>query len=270
MKYIIILLAFKSFSATAQQHTLKKMWETDSIIAIPESVLKIGQTLYISLIDGAPWDADGKGGVGMLSPDGSTYNDKWISGLNAPKGMGVFGNRLYVADINNVVVIDMRHGIVLKKIPVDSATGLNDISVTDEGVVFVSDSKLGNIWKIENDKALLYLNDMTGVNGLKNYKGNLYIGAGKSFVKATAQKQMTVIAEVPQPIDGIEPIGNGDFIVTSWSGYIYYVTAGGQVQTLLDTHNEKRNTADIGYDSDNRILYVPTFFAKTVAAYQLK
>jgi hypothetical protein len=48
------------------------------------------------------------------------------------------------------------------------------------------------------------------------------------------------------------------------------VTADGKVETLLETHQQKRNTADIGYDAQKRILYVPTFFAKTVAAYSVK
>ena len=75
---------------------------------------------------------------------------------------------------------------------------------------------------------------------------------------------------MPEGIDGIEPVGNGDFILTAWVGYIFYVTAAGSVETLLDTHLEKKNTADIGYDTAKRIVYVPTFNAKTVVAYMLK
>jgi hypothetical protein len=42
------------------------------------------------------------------------------------------------------------------------------------------------------------------------------------------------------------------------------------VETLLETHPEKKNTADIGYDPEKRIMYVPTFNAKTVTAYLVK
>jgi len=75
---------------------------------------------------------------------------------------------------------------------------------------------------------------------------------------------------VPQGIDGIEPVGNGDYILTAWAGYIFYVNADGRIETLLDTHLEKMNTADIGYDPDKNIIYVPTFNAKRVVAYRLK
>src|ERR1700744_280774 len=96
----------------AQTPSLQKIWETDTIVAIPESVLSepATKTLYVSLIDGGPWDADGKGGVGKLSPVGRQYNGTWITGLNAPKGMGRYGNRLYVADLSEVVVIDVSKG----------------------------------------------------------------------------------------------------------------------------------------------------------------
>jgi hypothetical protein len=273
MKHILtVLFAWSLLTSDAQQHSLEKIWETDSIVAVPESVLSgvNKNTLYISLIDGGGWDADGKGGVGKLDTNGKGYDSTWITGLNAPKGMGVYGNRLFVADINNVVVIDIKNGKVEKKIAIDSASGLNDITVSDKGIVYVSDSKTGMIWRIENDKPELYLSGMKGVNGLKYINDQLFIGSGKSFVKANAQKQITNIAALPESIDGIEPVGNGDFILTAWIGYIYYVSAGGNIETLLDTHGEKKNTADIGYDPAQRIVYVPTFNAKTIVAYRLK
>jgi hypothetical protein len=95
--------------------------EYRSIVAIPESVLpdlKKG-VLYVSLIDGGGWDVDGKGGVAKLSLDGKKYDGNWVSGLNAPKGLGMYGNHLYAADISEVVVIDIPSGKIEKKIPIE-------------------------------------------------------------------------------------------------------------------------------------------------------
>ncbi len=66
---VFIFLLGASVVAKAQTHTLVKMWETDTIVAIPESVLPDvkKKILYVSLIDGGPWVSDGKGGVGKLS-----------------------------------------------------------------------------------------------------------------------------------------------------------------------------------------------------------
>jgi len=271
-KIICFLLIIGAVSANAQTHQLEKLWETDTTIAVPESVLPDfkSATMYISLIDGGGWDADGKGGVGKLSFDGKQYDGNWISGLNAPKGMGIVGKRLYIADINEVVVIDISNGKVEQKILLDSAKGLNDITVDSKGIVYVSDSRTAKIWRIKNNKPVVYLENQQGVNGLKAIGDDLYIGAGKSFIKADKNKTITKVAELPQGIDGIEPVGNGDFILTAWAGYIFYVTADGKVQTLLETHQDKKNTADIGYDAKKRILYVPTFNGKQVVAYSLK
>lgn len=271
MKYLLTTtIALLSLFVNGQQHQLQKLWETDTIVAVPESVLPVKDVMYVSLIDGAPWDADGAGGIAKISRDGSNYNGKWITGLNCPKGMGIYNNRLFVADLSDVVVIDTKNGNVQKKISIPGASGLNDITVSDKGSVYVSDSKTGKVWKIDNDIPQVFLDSVNGVNGLKAIGDQLLVLGGKSFISVNAQKQITKIAELPQGGDGIEPVGNGDYIATSWSGFVYYVYADGRVETLLDTSKEKRNTADIGYDPVKKIIYVPTFNAKTIVAYQLK
>ena len=271
-KTITIFLIYLPAFLFAQQHRLEKLWQTDTIVAIPESILpdyKLG-ILYVSLIDGGGWVADGKGGVGKLSMDGKKYDSAWITGLNAPKGLGRVGNRLYVADISEVIVIDIQKGKIEKKIPIEGAKGLNDITVDTKGIVYVSDSRTNTIHKIENDVASVYIENQKGVNGLKAIGTDLYILNSTSLVKSDAQKNITPISELGFGGDGIEPAGNGDFIVTAWAGAIYYVYADGRKELLLDTREQKKNTADIGYDSVKQILYVPTFNGKTVAAYHLK
>jgi sugar lactone lactonase YvrE len=271
MKIITILL-FTIFSQVSlAQHKLEKIWETDTIVAVPESVLfQNSNTMYVSLIDGAPWDADGKGGVARMTAEGKNYEGSWITGLNAPKGLGIRGQQLYVADLSEVVVIDTKNSSIIKKIAIPGASGLNDLTVSENGTLYVSDSRTGKIWKIDNDMPEVFLDSVRGVNGLKAVGNELIVAAGRSFLKVDQQKKQTQIAELPQGGDGIEPVGNGDYIVTSWIGQVYYVYADGKVETMLDTSKEKINSADIGYDPLSRIVFVPTFNAKTVAAYRLK
>ena len=99
---------------------------------------------------------------------------------------------------------------------------------------------------------------------------NLYIAGGKTIWKANAKKELTKVTELPNGIDGVEPVGNGDFIYSSWGGYIYYGNKNGKNELMLDTHKEKINSADINYDPVHHILYVPTFWKKSVAAYRLE
>jgi hypothetical protein len=271
-KSITILLLIAISTLHAQKHSLVQLWSTDQVVATPESVLPDfkNNTLYLSLIDGGPWDVDGKGGIGKMTSKGTQYDSNWITGLNAPKGLGMYDGKIYAADISEVVVVDMRKGKLLRKIPIEGATGLNDITVTLHGIVFVSDSKTSRIWKLENEKPVLYLENITGANGLKAVNDDLYFAKGPALMKADAQKKITQIANVGQDIDGIEPVGNGDFLVSAWAGYIFYVYQDGHSELLLDTHEQKKNTADIGYDPANRIVYVPTFFDKRIVAYRLQ
>lgn len=255
----------------AQQPSLTKLWETDTIIAVPESVLPdpANNILYISLVDGGPWDVDGKGGVGRLSPDGKQYNGSWITGLNAPKGMGRYGNRLYVADISDVVVIDIAKGKVIKKIPVPGESGLNDITIDDNGVVYVSDTKSGKVYSITNDVPTLFMDNLEGANGLKASGRNLYILARKQVLLADPNKNLKVICDLPNGGDGVEEVGNGDLIVSEWIGNVFYVYADGRKVQMLDRKPEKKNTADIWYDQKSKTLYVPGFFGKTITAYRV-
>jgi hypothetical protein len=271
-KSLLIVSLATAFVANAQSHKLQKIWETDTVVAVPESVLPDlkENILYVSLIDGGGWDTDGKGGVAKINPDGKHYNGTWITGLNAPKGLGRYNSNLYAADISDVVVIDISKGSIIKRISIDGASGLNDITVDNKGNVYVSDSKTARIWRITNDVPILYLENITGANGLKAIDDDLIFAQGKLLQKVNAQKQVSKIAELPNGIDGIEPVGNGDFIVTAWQGYVYYVSGNGTVETLLDTHQAKKNTADIGYDPVKKIVYIPSFNGKTVAAYSLK
>src|SRR5436190_22843858 len=64
MKKFLLMVLSATTLTDAAQHQLEKLWTTDTIVAIPESVLpdfKKG-ILYVSLIDGGGWDADGKEG----------------------------------------------------------------------------------------------------------------------------------------------------------------------------------------------------------------
>ncbi|GGA95410.1 alginate lyase family protein [Puia dinghuensis] len=257
--------------AQTNAHFLEKLWETDTIVAIPESVLPNATNtgLYVSLIDGGGWDVDGKGGVGKLSLDGKHYTPGWITGLNAPKGLGRFGNRLYVADISNVVVIDIAKGAIEKKIDIAGANGLNDITVDANGIVYVSDSKAGKVYRIERDVPQLYMDNLAGANGLKATKAGLYILANKAVLLADAHKQLKTITTLPNGGDGVEEAGDGDLIVSEWIGFVYYVYADGRKELLLDRQKEKKNTADIHYDIPTKTLYIPGFNTKTVSAWRL-
>ncbi len=271
---VLLLLASQPFQhAQAQEHSLVKLWQTDTTLKVPESVLfdKNAKVLYVSNIDGQPWEKDGKGSVGKVSTNGKIIAVDWVSGLNAPKGIGQFNNTLYVADLTDVVVIDIAKGAIVKRIAIEGAQGLNDVSVDKSGNVYVTDSKAGKIYVINQDKNSLFAEDLKGLNGVLAVGTEVYAVAAGALWKIGADKKPVKLAEGMEPAtDGIEEVAGNEFLVSVWNGVIYYVKADGKVQTLLDTREQKSNTADIGYDASTRTVYVPTFFKNSITAYTLK
>ena len=90
----ISLLILMGLNLNAQ-HKLVKIWETDSIINMPESVLHDAKAnvLYVSIMGNSPDAKDSIGGVGIFDTNGKVINMDWVTGLNSPKGMAIFGNQ---------------------------------------------------------------------------------------------------------------------------------------------------------------------------------
>lgn len=269
-----LVAIFFNSSLLFAQHKLEKIWETDSVLKVPESVLFDGnnKVLYASNIDGTdPWAKDGKGSVAKVGLDGKVIATEWVSGLNAPKGMGLYKGKLYVADLNELVVIDIAGGKIEKRIAVTGAEGLNDVSVGKNGTVYVSDSKLKKIFVVKDGVSELLLDTLKGPNGVLMRGDDFYLLDAGGMFKMNKDKTLTKITDgMEGGTDGIENISGNDFIVSCWQGVVWYVKADGSKQQLLDSRADKKNSADIGMDAKNKIIYVPTFWRNTIVAYRVK
>ena len=270
---LLIVILFTS-SYLFAQHKLEKLWETDSVLKVPESVLfdADNKVLYATNIDGTdPWGKDGKGSVAKVGLDGKVIATEWVSGLNAPKGMGLYKGKLYVADLNELVVIDIAGGKIEKRIAVTGAGGLNDVSISKSGVVYVSDSKLKKIFTVKDGISELLLDTLKGPNGVLMRGDDFYLLDAGGMFKMNKDKTLTKITDgMDGGTDGIENISGNDFIVSCWQGVVWYVSADGSKQQLLDSRPDKKNSADIGIDAKNKIIYVPTFWRNTIVAYRVK
>ncbi len=262
-----------TFLSYAQEHQLVKKWETDTLLKVPESVLydADNKVLYVTNIDGQPWEKDNKGSVGKVGLDGSIITVDWVSGFQAPKGMALYKNKLYVADVDKVGVIDIINGTLSQTIPVEGALALNDITVDKKGVLYVSDSKNKKVHRIENGQVTLWLENLKGPNGVLVKGKDLFVLDAGGLYKVEKDKSLTKLAEgMEGGTDGVEHVKGKEFVVSCWAGSIWYVNGDGTKQNLLDTREQKINTADIGYDAKNRIVYVPTFWKNKIVAYELK
>ncbi|MGE0859791.1 MAG: SMP-30/gluconolactonase/LRE family protein [Gammaproteobacteria bacterium] len=262
-------------AAQADEHKLTQRWESPATLKTPEGVRfdPARKLLYVSNIDGEPWAKDGKGSIGKVGLDGQVIAAEWVTGLNCPKGLALSddGKWLYAADADGVAVIDVDAGRLAKRIDLPGAAHLNDI-VNDGGTLYVTDTETRRIYKVENDKPSVHLEsgELKGPNGVLVHDARLYVLDDDRLKRQEADGSFTVLADgMPGGADGVEHVGNGDFLVSVWSGALWYVPADGAKQLLFDGKAVKTNTADFAWDPATRTVYVPTFFRNSVVAFQL-
>lgn len=262
-------------AAQADEHKLTQRWESPATLKTPEGVRfdPTRKLLYVSNIDGEPWAKDGKGSIGKVGLDGQVIAAEWVTGLNCPKGLALSddGKWLYVADADGVAVIDVDAARITQRIDLPGAAHLNDI-VNDAGTLYVTDSETRRIYAVKDGKASVHLegDSLNGPNGVLVHEGRLYVLDDDRLKRQEADGSLTVLAEgMPGGVDGVEHVGNGDFLVSVWSGALWYLPAGGAKQLLFDGKAVKTNTADFAWDAATRTVYVPTFFRNSVLAFEL-
>lgn len=274
MKHLICgFLLLLNFAANAQ--SLTKLWETEPLMDKPESAVydRANNVIYVSNINGKYCTKDGNGFISKVALDGTILNLNWITGLDSPQGMALFREHLYVADVDQVVVIDVAKGIVEKRYRAEGAIFLNDVTADANGDVYVSDCKANRIYRLKNSKLDVWLNDskLQGPNGLLCERKNMMLlnmGEGSIYRVNKKTKTMTEFCSGIKNLDGVVPDGKGGYFVSgAWQGEIYHLDSKGEKRLILNLEPEKVITADIEYIPEKQLLIVPTL-SKTVMAYR--
>ena len=263
--------------SAAPSFELVKLWETDTIFRTPESVRFHPEknVLFVSNINTVPGSTEPNGFISLMDTEGNLIEYEWITGLKGPKGMAVFGNTMYVADVDQLVLINVEAAVISSVIPIEGASFLNDVAVDKNGKVYFSDSNTGKIHVYENGKASDWITKgLQRPNGLYVEKDRVMLVSAESqdlkiINPATAEYEV-VLTEIGRG-DGLEFTGyEGYYLSTDWSGEIFLIHPDFTKESLLNTKEAKKNTADIGLDPSKHIVYVPTFFDNRVVAYKLE
>lgn len=252
----------------------------------PESVLYDADTdmYYVSNINGAPLDEDGNGFISQVSPEGTVSELKWINGetegvtLNAPKGMAIMGDNLYVADINTVRVFNKSTGELTNSIAIDNASFLNDVATDGMNAVYVTDSGLNAsfattgtdaIYKIENDTATEVVADtgLNSPNGIVVDGDTLYVAPFNGtdiYMVNVNDGSFESVATLPRgQLDGLVRLNDGTMYVSSWEAEsVYRLDANYDSNVAFDNLPAP---ADIGYDTTREYVLIPLFNDNAVA-----
>lgn len=273
-KTVILLFVSFIFLNTALPQSLSEVWKSENIFATPESVFYdvSRNQIYVSNINGQPTEKDGNGFLSLLAEDGTIKKLKWIEGFNAPKGMAVYENSLYVTDIDRVAIIDIKKGEIKKIIDVPGAQFLNDLAVDESGRVFITDMAKNQLLILENEKVNSWLesDELTNPNGLAMENGNLLVGCSNYLLSFDPKtKEFEYLVSETGGIDGLIPLGDGRYIISDWSGKIQLISANQPAIVLQNTTEENIQAADLGYISGQNLILIPTFFDNRVKIMKL-
>lgn len=284
---LTLALSFSFINTSfADGHELELMWEVSGL-ANPESVVYDPRLnlLYVSNVNGGPNDKDGNGYISLVSMDGRIINEKWVAGLNGPKGLALHGTTLYTADIDELVAIDVDHGQITDKYKVSDAKFLNDVAAAPNGDVYVSDMLTNRIHLLSGGSFTIWIEsaDLEAPNGLDVVGDNVILGAWGVMTDgfATAvpghlksisinDKSITSIGD-GSPVgnlDGVEVDKNGGFYVTDWmNGKLFHISSTGEAKELLSL---KQGSADHEFIIEKGLMFIPMMNDNIMYAYKVK
>ena len=273
--------------ASATTPILVPAWQTETSFEQPESVVYNSkqELLFVSNVSGAPNEANGKGYISQLSVDGKLIEQRWLTGLNAPKGMALVGDTLYVADIDQLVAIDIKSKEVSMRYPAPNAKFLNDVAADAQGHVYVSDMLTNTIHRLSQGTFEVWLDDdaLEAPNGLLIEGKNLIVAswgnmtdgfatdiAGHLKVIDITSKKIQSLGDKTSAgnLDGIEQDGEGNYFVTDWmTGKLLNIAPNGTSTTLIKL---VQGSADLTVLKQQQLIIIPMMLSNNVIAYRIK
>ena len=275
-----------------------KMGETGGM-KVPESVRYDADmdVYFVSNINGNPSVADGNGFIAVVRADSTSVMRMLVESgkasgggkaitLNAPKGMAIVGDTLWVADITMVHAINKRTGASIADIPVAGSTFLNDVAVGPDGAIYITDTGVafdatGNITHPGVNRIFRIggrtVTTVAEGDSLRNPNGLAYDAPNKRWVLAPfdgkdvqtladGTKYPATLATGPGQYDGIEVLADGRVLVSSWADSTVYLIVNG---TMTPFVKGVAAPADIGVDTKRSMLAIPRFNDGKVEYYMI-
>ena len=299
MRNLGIVALFTVIAACAKERPAA---DTTSTAAAPTTATKVGETAgfnvpesvrydaeldvyFVSNINGNPSQKDGNGYIARVHADSIGAMTKLVEGgkggvnLNAPKGMDIRGDTLFVADIDMLRMFNKKTGASLGAVSLrdQGATFLNDVAagpdgiyVTDTGIRFdakgaMTHPGVNRVFKVVGTTvtaAKLNADSLANPNGIAwDAKNSRFIlapfgGPGISAWKP-GDSTMTTLSSGPGGYDGVEVLANGNVLVSSWTDSTVHILHGGT--HMVPLVQNVTAPADIGVDTKRNLVAIPRF-----------
>jgi len=268
-----LALALAASPAAAADETPVHKWNAVGF-SNPESVYvpEGWDRAVVSSISGEALEKDGDGFLSLLTLDGEIETLRWVEGLNAPKGMRAHDGVLYVADIDEVVSIDLESGEIIGRVTAPGAEFLNDVAVAENGTIYVSDMLRGGVYRIQGGEAEFWASGdiFTRANGLLTETDRLLvltISAGAVLSVDYETGDASVLADGLGALDGIEKAREGEYFLSDISGALHHLSDDGAVITFADSREAGIGANDLGYHAATGTILLARYGMNAVSAY---
>ena len=248
---------------------------------------------FVSNINGPASTKDNNGFITRVRAEtGEIDSLKFIAGgrggvtLNAPKGLAITGDTLWVADIDAVRAFDKKTGRPLASHAIRGAVFLNDIASGPDGALYITDTgvriteagmshpgpdRIFKLTRTGQASTAIQLDSALGPNGITwddaNQRFIVVPFAGNDIMAwKPGETTMTSIAAGKGQFDGVERLADGRILVSTWADSSIYVLDG---SALVRAVHGVEGPADIGVDTKRNRVAVPLLTANRVEIFAI-
>ncbi len=210
-----------------------------------------------------------QGWIARLDRRDKRAQPRWLTGLRAPRAM-VADDLIYVADTDEVVVVDAARAAIVRRHKVPGARALAGIAIGD-GDVFVSDPAAGSIHRVSKDgRVSLVRKNLSGPAGL-TFDGGLVTVACHGRIRDAKTLSPTSAGEVvvldlgkgTSKAVGSTNVGHPWSLVKLGDAYVVGDPVDGAVRILSQTgevtviRKDLKGCGGLGLDPKRRLVAVP-------------
>ena len=255
-------------------------------------IMDLDEDVYlVANTNGQPTERNRTGFISRVSPEGEVLDLEWIElsatarPLNAPRGMALRGDSLFVADIDCIRIFHRVTGEDLGVTCLDGVSFIADIDVGEEGSLFVTDAGLtwsdGGLQPTGTDavyrvvmeegrrgSTLAQGDDLGHPTGIAVGARGIFVtapGTGELFALSPTGSRTDILPPSDRQLTGLTFLADGSFVFSSVAEEsVTMVDAGGQVMELAAGvpdaqglgYDAARHRLLVAIPSENRLLFM--------------